>query len=269
MLLNCRKMPVEDAAIAGTMTAINGLVQGGPRRQFKWNKKAAEHANALNRGNMEWQLEKNRELQREAREYDSPAAQMARYRAAGLNPHLIYGGGSASGGGAFPIDFGKAPGVNVQAPDASYPDIVQPMMSILSQRQRISESTANEALTRAKEELLRTNPMLNPSVASWVSTSMEEGARQAAMTARTWLAYKNQAWSTSPIAQKVEAEIAALWQKVGLNQADLKLKNEILEGKEFSNELLEIQTRWLKDGDMTPQHWYQALLLLLSKMAVR
>lgn len=44
----------------------------------------------LNKKNRQWQEDRMREMN----EYNTPANQMARFRAAGLNPHLIYGQGT-------------------------------------------------------------------------------------------------------------------------------------------------------------------------------
>jgi len=75
---------------------FNAITSGGPRRQFKWNMRAAYKQNEMNLENQRNTLATNLRLQKEQRMYDSPEEQMRRYKEAGLNPHLIYGGGSGS-----------------------------------------------------------------------------------------------------------------------------------------------------------------------------
>lgn len=57
--------------------------------------------------------------------YNDPSAQMARFRNAGLNPHLIYGQG-AGGGNAGPIQTPDSPRVNFEAPRFEGNDSLMP-----------------------------------------------------------------------------------------------------------------------------------------------
>lgn len=255
----------------GIGTGVQAITQGGPRRQYKWNKRAAQDANVMNRENQQWLLEQNKRIQQEQREYDSAAAQMARYKAAGLNPHLIYGSGGGAGG-AFAIDAGNMPGANVQPPSARYPDVVgsflgagQALAQTRLAEARTAETEANTALKEIQTDIAKTNPMLSPGVASWVSTSMMEAARLKSLESRQWMS-KVYGEDVSKISKKVSMEIEAMSQRLGLNTADLDIKNKILESKEFENAVKLIQVEWLKDGEMSPEHIRQGLMLILSKM---
>lgn len=255
--------------------AISAATQmASPRRQYKFNQKLAQQQNAMNRDNMEWQLEQNKKLLAEQLAYDSPEAQMQRYKAAGLNPHLIYGQGS-SGNQGSPIQFGQAPNVNMGNVDASLPDIGGLVLrSLMSNSQiglneaRTNESSMKQQLTAIQTEIAKTNPMLNPQVANSVSNAMEYVALQK---------YQESAWMTASWSnkentyaeRKVVAEVQALEQRLGLNNADLKIRNKIFESKEFENAIKEIQTKWLKDAELTPEHIRQGLMMLLSKMIGR
>lgn len=266
-------MPIEPASFLATI-APSIIAAGssaasqvlGTRRQYKWNKRAAEDSNRMNRENQQWILEQNKELQREAREYDSPSSQMSRYLAAGLNPHLIYGSGSNSGG-AFPVDFGNIAPSRIDAPAAPFPDFAGSFIRASQAVANVESTQARTALSQLQTDIAKTNPMLNPSVASWVSTSLEETARLKAIEARVWLSSESPGYQK--IAAKVNAELDALSQKLGLNTADLAIKNRILESKEFENAVKEIQANWLKDGSVTPEHIRQGLMLLLTKMLGR
>lgn len=244
--------------LAGAAALAGAITKGGPRRQFKWNKKAADYQN-----------EQNRKIQDEQRMYDSPSSQMARYKQAGLNPHLIYGSGSSSSGGTFPIS--AAP---VQAPDSSYPDVASTFIqaSQAATQMQLQDAKTNESVMKAQalelqNEISKTNPMLNPSVAAAVSAAMEEVARMKSTEAFLWSAADST--GRSQLSIKIESEVEALTQRLGLNTADLKIKNRILESKEFENAMKQVQAEWLKDAKMSPEHVRQGLMLILSKMMGR
>lgn len=247
----------------------SAITQGGPRRQYKWNRRAARDANVMNRENQQWLLEQNRALQDEQRKYDSPRSQMDRYIAAGLNPNMIYGSGS-SAGQAFPIDAGSVPGVNIQPPSARYPDITGSFLGAAQSvaqteliQQRTQESQTNQALKEVMIDIAKTNPMLQPWVSEWVATAMSETARLKSLESRSWMSSSE---GVLKISQKVNAEIENMTQRLGLNTADLQIKNKIFESKEFENAIKQINAQWLQDGDMSPEHIRQGLMLILSKM---
>lgn len=260
------------AALPALIAGASAVTRGGPKRQYKYNKKLAEDQNAMNRANAEWILQQNKQLSEEQRAYDSPEAQMARYKAAGLNPNLIYGQGS-SGNMGSPVTVGGMPGANMGSVDASYPDVAssfvgatQAMAGLDLTRAKTNESQIRQQSIQIQNEIAKNNPMLDPEVARSVS----EGMIAVSQTKREeYLAN----WSdsgkdgyTQNGRRKIEAEVAAMEQKLGLNTSDLKIKNKILESKEYQNAISELQMKWLKDGDFNAEHIRQGLMLLLSKM---
>lgn len=266
---------------AGVVATVQGITRGGPRRQYKWNKKAAEDTNAMNRDNALWSLEQNRRLQQEQRVYDSPENQMARYKAAGLNPHLIYGNGSSSSGGVFPISSqGIAPS-RIDAPSASYPDIAGTFLQA-GQTLAQTELTQNKAVESdfkskvldLQAQIAATNPMLDPEVYQKTIRVLEMAARQKIAEHGYLYDISNDRnkdgsipdRSMIPALRKIQNELDKAALELGLNTTDQKIKNKILEGKDFENMLKEIQVRWLKDADVTPQHIYQGIMMLLMKM---
>lgn len=263
-----------DLAVAG----VQAVTRGGPRRQYKWNKKAAEDANRMNRENQQWLLQQNKELQAEQRNYDSPSAQRARYIAAGINPNYGWSGGGGSAGGAFPVDAGAVGSVNIQPPSASYPDIAGSFMQagqISAQtqlaQQRVNESEVNQALKEVMVDIAKTNPMLNPAVASSIAASMMAVAQAKEKDAKAWWAIREittpEGWRRYTLGEdKIEREVEALSQRLGLNTEDLKIKNEILEGLKFRNALMEVQKKWLEDGELSPEHIRQGFMLLMQKL---
>lgn len=276
-------MPIDpltgQLVVQGAIAATQAITRGGPRRQYKWNKRAAEDSNAMNRENAIWALEQNKRIQNEQRVYDSPANQMARYKAGGLNPHLIYGSGS-SAGSAFPISTqGIAPS-RIDAPSASYPDIAgsflqagQSLAGTQLAQQRTEESEHRTALIDIQVDIAKTNPMLDPAIYKSLVSSMTAVAEAKEQEAKTTWSLREKTTENSFErytlgAKKIENEVEALTQKLGLNNADLKIRNQIFESKEFENAIKEVQMKWIKDGELTSQHIWQGLMIILSRMVM-
>lgn len=106
------------AGIAAGGTAASGGIQAGvnrhsQKRAFKYNQKLAEQANQY-----------NLEQWNRVAAYNSPKAQMERYREAGLNPNLIYGEGASGStmslpeGASKPSDISELGQWNVPFADA-------------------------------------------------------------------------------------------------------------------------------------------------------
>jgi len=121
-------MPLPLAAI---IPAAAGLIESG--------------ANAISQGNMN---KKNRQWQedryRENNEYNTPYAQMQRFKAAGLNPHLIYGQGN-SGNATMPAaPKTEAPQIN------GFADAAQNYVSNRMADQQLSNLQKQGQLTDAQ-----------------------------------------------------------------------------------------------------------------------
>lgn len=102
----------------GAATLIGGLVSagttaatsiGGAMKSLKKNKELARYQNELSMNN--WMTQQA---------YNTPEAQMARLREAGLNPHLMYGNGN------FVNSANQAP----ETPDIAPVDFTEPMSRI-------------------------------------------------------------------------------------------------------------------------------------------
>lgn len=110
------------AITAATISAIGNYVGGvaANKRQFKFQKEA-----------MAQQQQYNKDLWDYQNAYNTPQAQMERLSAAGLNPHLIYGGGSAMPGNAGPIASTDVPTREAAKP----PEVSNAMFTYLQARQ--------------------------------------------------------------------------------------------------------------------------------------
>ena len=65
---------------------------------------------------------------------------------------------------------------------------------------------------------------------------------------------------------KMSEELRQLQTRFKLQEGDLKLKAEILQSKEFQNALQKIQVEWMRDAEITPQHIYQGIFMLLQSL---
>jgi hypothetical protein len=95
-------MPVDPiSALLGTVPVVGGIIGG------MINNSNTDATNAQNQAWASAQQDKqnayNLSMWKMQTDYNSPQQTMARYTAAGLNPNLIYGGGSGTGNLAAPI----------------------------------------------------------------------------------------------------------------------------------------------------------------------
>lgn len=118
---------------------------------------------------MQQQQDLNKEMWDYQNAYNTPAAQMERLKAAGLNPHLIYGGGSANTGVAGNLD---APEVPVKQPVGA--DIGDPMLRYLQARQMDAQY---KATTQNIELAKKRGALTDIQTALANLKSMQESAR--------------------------------------------------------------------------------------------
>jgi hypothetical protein len=91
-------MPIP-AGVAAAITAATTI--GGQILQNRQNRKAAENQARWNQRMADRQNQWSRDMWHLQNQYNSPIEQMARFKQAGLNPHLIYGRGNP--GNATPL----------------------------------------------------------------------------------------------------------------------------------------------------------------------
>jgi hypothetical protein len=129
--------------MAGTAIAGNGanmIAQG------KTNKKSREHAEKM----YQWQLADNRYNWDLQNAYNHPAEQMARLKAAGLNPALMYGGGVGN------MSAGSIQGGSPRTSYATPPQLDMGALAASGQTMINSQRLQNEnALTKADIEVKR------------------------------------------------------------------------------------------------------------------
>lgn len=268
--------------IAGALvsTGVNAVSRGGPKRQYKYNKKMAEYQNAVNRANAEWAYEQEMKLRQWQLDYDSPAAQMKRFKDAGLNPNLIYGQGTPGNMGS-PNHYPNIPGVSVGSIDAGSLGALgsefQQARLMASQadltRVRTEKVSYDKELTQAQTAVTKANPYLAPGYVQSLVTQLKATADLKSQE-RNWMLSPSQeivngvANGEGPARGyvKMAEELRLLQTKFKLQEGDLKLKAEILQSKEFQNALQKIQVEWMRDAEITPQHIYQGIFMLLQSL---
>lgn len=259
---------VPAAIAAGQIVA--GLI--GQNKQNKAQKALAQHQASMNERYLQQQLE-----------YNSPKMQMARYLDAGLNPHLIYSQGNP-GNQAAPL---SAPQQEVSKYGALGSSLAQlgPLANqtamVNSQTQAIDAKTRQTyvltQLNALQAELIKKNPLLDEAGFNAIIQGLVSSAEIKA--ADSSVKKEQAAWFTGEKSFKIngvemhgpagvlkmETELKLLEQKYNLGTADAQIKAEVVRSKGFQNDLLEIQTKWMKDAEITPQHILQFIQLLILK----
>lgn len=237
---------------------------------------SSEAQKSTNRETAQFQALQNEKYLAQQQEYNSPKAQMARFQAAGLNPHLIYGQGSP-GQQTAPLSY----------PDIKTPDLMSlgrgisstvtetlPLINqsklVESQVQAQNASTlqkhAQVELTKLQQKVLERNPALDDDTYKSMLDSLKMSAALKAgeIKGQNIKNFVSEASSGHQVS-KVFHEVNLLEQRFKLGQLDSKLKAEVLKSKEFQNAILEVQKKFMTDGDITPQHILQFIQMLLMK----
>lgn len=206
----------------------------------------------------------NRRNARIQNQYNEPQRQMERFRKAGLNPNLMYTQGNP--GNMTPItptNWQDAIGGAGQR--YAQTELTQTQQDV--GEQKITESQAKTAIHNVQEKILQNNPYLRPEYVNGVVNIMWNTAKQKQQETDFKLGPPQTGADTAGEAT-LQLELNRLMESNGLLRADNEIKAEILKSEKFKAELLEVQKNWLKNADITPQHIWQGILLLLTKMAL-
>lgn len=246
------------ATIPTAVNAIGGLFGGGA--QSKANLRLAQYQYA-----QDWKM-----LQYQ-NEWNSPASQMKRFGEAGLNPNLVYGHGTPGNMESTPR-FPNVQSGDYQSALAGIGTQFAQMKLMQSQaeltQQKVTESGVKQDLMKSQRSLVEANPYLNKSYVEAMVTNLESIAalKKQESDFMTIGRVSEGRFTGEAGMVKMRYELEALQQRFNLNNADQKIKAQILESKEFQNALQDIQLKWMRDKEITPQHIYQGIMMLLSKM---
>lgn len=248
------------AAIAGILTTII----------------ASDQQKKENRRLFNQQMDAQQTLIAQQNAYNDPSAQMQRLANAKLNPHLMYGQGSV---GNQPSP-GSAPSLNaidfMGMGNKISGDISGGVQSAMQNRLTASQIEATNATTRQKgaqtelnklqAQVVAKNPLLDDAgfkaTIDGLRASAELKTNQSTLT-KTQADIADKA--SGHTVNKIFQELNLLEQRFKLGELDQKIKAEVLKSKEFQNEILEVQKRFMTDADITPQHILQFVQLLLMK----
>lgn len=241
----------------------------GQRKQNKENRKLAEYQNNA-----------NQEYMREQLEYNTPKNQMSRWQDASLNPHLIYGQGNP-GNQSAPLQYPDIKPADYQRMGEALPVINQSLLTqsqVQAQNAKTVHTYQMTQLAKIQQAVLAANPALNEAgfnamIDALVATaeSKRAGASIATETANWFTGRKSMKVDGVEMhgpagILKMETELKLMEQRFRLGELDSKVKAEVINGKEFQNYILEMQQRFLKDGEMNSQHVLDFIKLLLMKI---
>lgn len=220
----------------------------------------------------QFQADANQKYLQQQLDYNSPKSQMRRYQDAGLNPNLIYSGGSSVSGGnqSAPLTYPDVRPADYQRLMNAVP-LVNSTRLVNSQVQALDAKTRQTTvltdLNRLQTQVLEKNPLLDSEGFKAIIDGLKSTASIKESQAGISEIQRTQASASTGLqVQKLYSEIQVLEQRFKLGQMDQQIKAQVLQSKEFQNAILEVQKKFMTDGDITPQHIYQFIQLLLMKM---
>lgn len=208
--------------------------------------------------------------------YNAPVEQMRRFQDAGLSPSLMYSQGNAGNQASTPppLDFSRVAPEAIQAMNSTRMTQAQ-VEAVNANTRRVGVLTE---LNQLQKDVLKKNPYLNEDAYNAIISSLKATAESKA--ARAGLdrsigefygrrAYVEGLGETNVMGLKLDRELEFLNQRFNLNEYDQRIKAQVMQSKEFQNALSEIQMKWMRDAEITPQHIYQFIIMLLQKFASR
>lgn len=241
------------------------------------NRKAANTEWDRNQMAAEQGYQRQMELLKYQLDYNTPANQMQRFKDAGLNPNLVYGQGSPGNMQSAP-EPPRAQAHRAQV-DAVTPNLFLGKQLELLQSQidltgnKADESGIKQDLMKAQTNLVNANPFMRPEYVDNVVNIMDAAWRMKKQETEWSTGLKtfqigDKSYRDVPAGvAKMETELRLLESRFKLSEADQKVKAQIISQKEFQNALLEVQKKFMADGDIGPEQIRQFIMMLLAKFA--
>lgn len=215
--------------IIPAVTAVAGVINSAIQRRN--DRRNQDRQNAANLALSDRQFEQNQQQIAELNKYNDPAAQMARFQGAGLNPNLIYGSGGASAGNQTQVAKAERPEYVSSARAIQLPEMLNEFQNfqmrqaqinnVKAQTKNIQERTATESVTRFLRDV--------------------QGKRSAFDLGQAEYLAPYQAAIVGNKARSSEATLMQEWQKLANLSADEQLKLLVARQKEKGLELMDIE----------------------------
>lgn len=250
-------IPLLIPLIAAGVSAVGNLI--AQNRQKKSNMELAQ-----------FQADQSKEMLNQQLTYNTPAAQMARFQQAGLNKNLIYGQGNP-GNQSVPQTYPDIGRVDMQALSGNIVPNLSQLMMTQAQVGAIDAKTRNTyaqtELNKIQQRLLLKNPLLDDEGFKAMIDGLKATAELKQQDAGLRSIQRDVAdKSSGHVVSKLFHEVELLEQRFNLGQQDAAIKAQVLKSKEFQNAILEVQKKFMTDGDITPQHILQFVQMLMLKM---
>lgn len=231
-------------------------------------KRGAQEQHSHNMALARFQDEANRRYLQQQLDYNTPKSQMARFQEAGLNPHLIYGQGNP-GNQSQSLSYPEIKAADIQSAYQMLPLANQTAMTatqIQAMTAKTRQTYVVSELNKLQAEVLKKNPLLDDAGFRAIIDSLKATAQiKAEEVKQAGIATFQQEASAGWVVKKLEAEVLQLEQRFKLQNLDEKIKAQVLTSMEFRNAILEIQKKFMADGDIGPQQILQFVQLLLMK----
>lgn len=256
-------MPFPIALLPAIIGAASALTQSIR------NRSAAKQQQKHNLELAQFQADANEDYLDKQLEYNSPENQMLRFQKAGLNPHLIYGQGNP-GNQASPLSFPDIRPADFQSgPQAFSADFNRSMLTMSQVQAQNAKTVQTYALTEVNKlqaRVLEANPLLNNDGFKAIIDGLKATAAVKEQTGKQMqLDFQMSEVTYQHRANKIFQEVENLEKQFDLMKLDEKIKAEVLQSKQFQNAILEIQKKFIADGDIGPQQILQFIMLLLTK----
>lgn len=252
------------AAVMGLGSLAGNLIDSyRNRKTAKWN---TERTIAANKEAAELAYQRDIEKWNLQNEYNTPQAQMERFKQAGLNPHLIYGQGTPGNAQSYPQY--QAPRYQYQYESGNFgAGIAQMLPMMMSIGTWLQDMRLKEQQYRTGEENLFTTDLKQSQLQQLMGYLNERNPRllQELDNKLSLFPYQEAMSRTGMNAanaklQEFLHEVNYRWQKGGEKDIKLDLLRKSLEASGFKNKLLEAQSSW-SDLDITnPQGLMQMVL---------
>lgn len=214
-----------------------------------------------------FQHDRNWDMLQYMNQYNSPAAQRKRFEDAGLNPALMYGQGTPGNMQSAP-QYPNIQPADFQRVTADLGTKLQAAMLMKSQtdltNQKVNESGVKQDLMQAQQNLIKANPHMKPEYVNSIVSIMSSAADVKQSERNVLLETQSSGYNLGQ--EKILNEVKLLEQRFKLGQSDQTIKAKVIESKEFQNALSEIQLKWMRDKEITPQHIYMGIMMLLQKL---